>query len=392
MLPLDGVKVVEWTTQVAGPYGGMVFADFGAEVIRIDRAKPKPAVQSIAHDRNKKSIAINVTSEEGKEIMWRLLKTADIFLENFAPGAADRLGFSYEAVSKINPRIIYISLKGFGEGPYGARPAFDPDIEAGTGIMALTSGPNRPPIRVPGAVVDETTGMWCVIAAMGSLLNREQTGRGEYINATMFEDAVSLQSKYIALYSLYGQLLNPLGSGLGAAKYFETINWWVYIGAQTDEEWQRLCEALGVSEEDKTKFAAKTARDADPSKVEKIIGGIVSKMTSKDVLKKLSYAGVPCAPVNTMVDIVEDPHMKATGSMVSLTANPRAARTSTSHPMLPMRTSYYNPGVKGWGGKPAPWEGEHTLEILSGLGYSEEAIAKLRKSRIVAPYLEEAKK
>ncbi len=391
MLPLDGVKVVEWTTAVAGPYGGMVFADFGAEVTRIDRAGPKPGVQSIAHDRNKRSIAINVRIEEGKEILWRLLRTADVFLENFAPGAADRLGFSYEAVSKVNPKIIYISLKGYGEGPYGTRPAYDPDIEAGTGIMAATSGPGRPPIRVPGAVIDETTGMWCVIAAMGSLMNREKTGKGEYINASMFEDAVSLQSKFIALYSLYGQLLNPLGSGSGAARYFETVNWWVYVGVQTDEEWNRFCDAFGVSAEDKARFATKAARDRDSERVEKIVAGIVSKMTSKDVLKKLVDAKIPGALVNTMVDIVEDPHVKATSDMVSLTPSPRAVRTSVAYPMLPIRCGYYSPAVAGWGGKPTPWEGEHTIKILSELGYGEEAITNLRKNRVVSPYLEEAR-
>ncbi len=391
MLPLYGMRVIDFTTAFAGPFGGMVMADLGAEVIHVDTPGPRASGAQPDFGRNKRSIPINLREEDGKEIMRRLLRTGDIFLENFAPGSVDRLGFSYESVAKINPRIVYIALKGYGDGPYEMRPAQDPDIEAETGVMRLQGLPGREPVRLPGAVIDKTTGMWCAFSAILALMEREKTGKGQYVKAGMYEDSALLTYQNMALYSLYGTLLGPAGSGVGADKFFETLNWWVYVGIKTDDEWERFCEAFNISTEDEAAFKTAAARNANPEKVEKIIAAIMSKTTSEEALKKLTEAEIPCAPVNTFQEVIADPHLNATKSLVVLTPHPKARRSSVAASMLPVRTSDYNPESKGWGGKPEPWNGQDTVEVLHELGYTEEQITDLRKRKIVYPYLEGVK-
>ena len=391
MLPLSGIRVVDWTTAVAGPFGGMVMADLGAEVIHIERCGPVASGSPSDCGRNKRSIPIDMRAEEGKEILRKLIKTADIFLENFSLGATDEMGFSYEETLKLNPGIVYISLKGYGDGPYELRPAYDPDIEAETGVLRLSGLPGGEPVRLPGALIDKTTGTWCAFYAVLALIEREKTGKGQFIKVGMYEDSALMVSQNVALFQLYGTLLGPAGMGAGAAKYFETLNAWVYIGVHTDDEWGKLCEALSFSSEDRQIFGTAAARDANPERVEKIIQGKISKMTTEDVLKKLTEAGVPCAPVNTMQEVISDPHLNANRSMVVLTPDAKARRSSVATPMLPYRTSDYNPKAEGWGGRPEPWNGEDTVEVLRELGYTEDQITDLRNRKIVYPYIEVVK-
>jgi crotonobetainyl-CoA:carnitine CoA-transferase CaiB-like acyl-CoA transferase len=391
MLPFSGIRIVAWTTAVAGPYGGMIFADLGAEVIKIER--PGAINTSISHNRNKKSIAIDARKEEGKEIMRKLIKTSDIFYENMAPGTVNRFGFSYEEVAKINPQIIYISLKGYGEGPYGLRPAWDPPIECETGIVAMTGENGRMPMRIGGPTLDETTGIFCVISALAALLTREKTGKGEYIRANMFEDAISIMQHYAVLYSLYGILQGPQGSGTGAMNAFETTNGWIYVDADTDEEWDRFCSAFNVDDEKRRESKTKEQRDKDPEAVEMIIASVVSKMSRNKAVEKLSNVGIPVAPVNLTNDLIDDPQLRATQSIVAITQDPEVTQTSDPRnivcTMLPLRSSDYHPNIKGWGGIRMPRLGEHTAEILDQLGYDEQQIAELRKNKTVWPYLEE---
>jgi CoA:oxalate CoA-transferase len=396
MRPLSGKRVIAWTVGVAGPYGGMVFAELGAEVILLERPGGKRPVGGIlSHERNKKSIAINAREEDGKEIIRRLIKTADVFYENFAPGAVIRLGFPPEEVLKINPKIVYVSCKGYGEGPYGTRPAWDPCIESETGYMALTGYKDEEamPMRVGAPSVDHTTAIFNVLSAIGGLLNVEKTGKGCYIRANMFEDAISSLAHHVALYSLYGKTLGPMGSGEGAAQAFETSNWWVFIDAQSDAQWKNLCTALDIDEKSQKAFAKQEARDANPEQVETIVGQAVSKMTSAEVIQKLEIADVPVGPVNTMKEVLEDPHYTATGFLVPLMHDKELIGTkydrALTATMLPLQTTTYNPEMEGWGGVHAPQIGGTTVEILGELGYSADEITDLRKRKIVSPYMEE---
>jgi CoA:oxalate CoA-transferase len=386
MLPLSGIRVIDWTVAVAGPFAGMVMAELGADVIHIERPGPVPQGSPPDCGRNKRNIPIDLRSEEGKEILRKLLKNADVFLENFSLGATDEMGFSYEEVLKLNPRIIYITLKGYGDGPYELRPAYDPDIESETGVLRLSGLPGEEPVRLPGSVIDKTTGIWCAFYTILSLIKRESTGKGQYIKVGMYEDSALLTSQNMVLYQLYDTLLDPAGMGSGSARYFETLNSWIYLGIHTDDEWKRFCRSFNMNIEDELELRTMAARDADPNRVEKIIQVIFSKMTTEHLLKKLTEAGIPCAPVNTMQEVISDPHLNDNGSIVILTPDPKARRTSVATSMLPYRTGDYNPSVKGWGGKPEPWNGQDTIEILRELGYMEDQIIDFRKRKIVYPY------
>ena len=395
MLPLSGIRLLAWTTAVAGPYGGMMFADLGAEVINIERPRGRVIGRSLCHDRHKKSIALNARTDDGKEILERLIKSADVLYENYAPGAIKRLGFPPEVVLKINPRIIYASCKGYGDGPYGMRPAWDPCIESESGYMSLTGykKADAMPMRVGGATVDMTTAMFNVISVIGALIKREKTGKGEYIRGNMFEDAVSSLGAHIALYTLYGKVLGPLDSGEGAARAYQTADWWVYVDASSDENWAKFCNAIGIDQESTERYSTKEAREEDPKGVEMLMEEVLLKMTMSEIIEKLEGTGVPVAPINTMKEVIDDPHYKATGTLVRVLHDKKILNSSFDKAIiftkLPVRTSDYNPNTEDWDKQPSPDVGEHTIELLQELGYTQEQITDLRKRKIVVPYLDE---
>ena len=394
MLPLSGIRVIAWTIGVAGPYGGMILADLGAEVINMERRGEHRRIGgALFTARNKKSITIDARTDDGKEIIRKLIATTDVFYENYAPSSIERLGFSPEEVFKINPRIVYASGKGYGEGPYGMRPAYDPCIEAEAGWMDLTKEreAEKTPLRCGVPSVDIIAGMFNALTIIGALLKRRNTGKGEYIRVNMFEEAVSIMSHHIALYTLYGRTLGPIGIGEGADRAYETADWWVYVDAHSDESWTKLCKALDVDEETMRTFASQETREENPDAVEDVLAKVISKMTTRDVVKKLREVEVPAGAVNLLREVIDDPHLQATGTLTRLVypkemltglrmANYDKAGVAT---MCPVRTSAYNPSVVGWGGRRAPDLGEDTRVILQELGYTPEQITDLRERKIV---------
>jgi len=402
MLPLQGLKVLELTAYAAGPYACMIMADLGAEVIKVEPTETgEPfryfgggyeAAYFVAINRNKKSLSINLKDEDGKKVFLKLMQNCDIFLENQGPGSVDRLGFSYQVASQLNPKIIYCSLKGYGEGPYEKRPAFDPVIEAESGIMSLQGEPGRPPVRVGGPVIDYVAGMYGVIAIMGALSNRETTGKGEMIEVNMFESAVSMMSQALNEYAVYRTIPGKLGSGWGPYQAFKAKDGFVFVGVISDKHWQRFCEAFGVSEEVMEKFSTAASRisEENEKELERIVAAIVSKMSVKEVSKKLMDADVPGAPVNTMKEVLEDPHLKYRKSLVPLISDIEVTKTrherAAACPMLPLRCSFYTPSItSNW--LPAQKLGEQSVEILKALHYTEEQISDLRKRKVIWPYL-----
>lgn len=378
----------------------MVLADLGAEVVKVEPPEVGDpfrhfgggyeAAYFVANNRNKKSVAIDLKSEHGKEIMLKLLKSCDIFVENYAPGVVDRLGLDYQTASKLNSQIIYCSIKGYGRGPYERRPAYDPVLEAEAGFMSVTGEPDRAPVRLGGPVIDYMTGIMGVVSILVALKNREETGKGEMIEVNLFESALSMISQLLNEYAVYGCLPGKLGSGWGAYKVFKARDGFVFVGVMSDGHWQRFCNAFNVSKEVELEFATRLTRDENAEKLEKIVTDIISKMNVNEVAKKLADADVPGAPVNTMKEILEDPHLKFRKTIVPLTSDTEVTLTkepkSAACPMLPIRTDWYNPNITDrW--TPAPKLGAQTVEILQGLGYSGEQIADLRRRKVVWPYL-----
>jgi crotonobetainyl-CoA:carnitine CoA-transferase CaiB-like acyl-CoA transferase len=400
MLPLSNLKVIELTSYAAGPYACMILADLGAEVIKVERPEVgepfrffgggHQAAYFVALNRNKKSLAIDLKSVEGQEIMLKLLDDSDVFVENLGPGVVDRLGLSYQAVSTRNPRLIYCSIKGYGEGPYEKRLAFDPVVEAESGLMSVMGEPDRPPVRLGGPMIDYVTGTFSVIAVMGAILNRNESTKGEKIEVNLFESAVSMLTQALNIYALYEQLPEKLGSGWGPYQVFHASDGFVFVGVSSDKHWQRFCDEFEVSSEIKEKYAARTARDENDTLLEQLVTDIVANLRVRDVVDRLAKAGVPGAPVNTMKEVLEDPHLRFRHSLVSLTPNPEVTHTADRrvavNPMLPIRSNYYNPDVTDkW--IPAQKLGKHSVEILRELGYSEKQIEDLRRRKIVWPYV-----
>ncbi len=413
MLPLNGVRVIEWSTAIAGPYGGMIFADLGAEVIKVegldgedDRKISNSASGIIIHGRNRaKYIAINTRTDGGKDVLHHLIRSADIFYENRLPGTAEAVGCSYEELSKINPRLIMASIKGYQKGPYGHRPGNDPQTETDSGFITTqgVKDPNRPPVRVGTPTIDETTAEWVVLGSMIALMNREKTGKGEHIVASLYEDCISIMGHYVVLDALYKRDLERAGSGTGAARFYQTwpenitgrtlsnqrIRRWVYIDAASDERWDKFCKAFGVSDENRNKYATKEAREHNPEEVEKIMADVIAKVNVSEFMKKLNDAGLSGygAPVSTDAEVLLDPHLNATKTFASLDTEPEVTRRwyrgTAVGVMLPLRSDYYNPSLKGWGGGPIRKVGEDTVDVLRELGYTEEQIEELRKSNAI---------
>lgn len=409
VLPLSGIKVVELTANVAGPYAGVMLADFGAEVVKVERPEVEPnrdlgpewrGAIFVSYNRSKKSLAIDLESESGKDLMLKLLKGSDVFIENLEPGFVEGLGFSYDVVAKINPKIIYVSIKGYLEGPYGNRPAHGAIIEAESSLM-YTTGEIRegaPPCRPAGPIIDCSTGIFTVIAIMGALMNREKTGKGDKIVSGIFESAVSLVQSSVSGYSLDKRVAGKWGSraGGGALAFgmcFKSKDGWVYADAPSDKYWSILCDALEISDEDKQRFPSTEAmrkEKKDPQPVLNLIASAISKFTTAEAAKRIFEKKGVGAPVNTMKEIADDPQLKDTKSFVPLTPDQKVTltpnRKAVPYIMLPTRTKEYNPNMMGWGGTPAPKLGEHTVEIIRGLGYTDEQITDLRKRKIIWPY------
>jgi formyl-CoA transferase len=411
MLPLAGIRVVEWTTAIAGPYGGMLFADLGAEVIKVEGmrgatnrlvADVEPVI--VAHGRNRpKYVAINLRTEGGREIIQKLARTADIFYENRLPGSAKRIHCSYEELAAINPKIIVASIKGYQKGPYGHRPGNDPQTETDSGFIQPQGVKDltHPPVRVGTPSIDITGAQLMVVGAMIALMNREKTGRGDHITTSLYEDNVSIMSHHIILQSLYGRTMERAGSGAGAARFYQTrpetvsgrtfgsqrIRRWVYIDVSSNERWKQFCVVFNVTADDIVNFTTEETREKNVKRVEEIVGATIAKVSVDEFMKKLEESGLSGygAPVYTDADVLVDPHLLATKSLVALPTHPEVTRrwyrrTSVGI-MLPLRASYYNPNLKDWGGKPIRRVGEDTVDVLRDLGYSEEKIQELLKDK-----------
>ncbi len=399
MLPLTGVKVIEFAAGDAGPYCGMVLADLGAEVIKVERIGGDSdrdlgpvwrAAQFVAYNRNKKSVAVDLESERGKEAVLKLLGSSDVLLDSMGVGVLDALGLSHEAVSKLNPKLVYCSITGYGEGPYGNRPGVEPIIESESGFMQaigetepqqpLTAG--YPPIRLGSPIIPCGAGMYGVLAVMGALLNRRRTGRGEYIRIGLFETAVALLQQHIAGFSVSKRF------GKHSADLYKTSDGgWVhgkYVDTN-DDYWRRFCEVFGISKEDLAETATEEKRKANPRKVEEIKKAGFLSVTAAESMKKILDGRLVAGTVITIKDVIEDPHVKATKQLIPLIPDPEVTGSEKPAlcPMLPIRTNDYNlDAAAKW--TAAPRLGEHTAEVLRKLGYTDEQITNLRKSKVIA--------
>ena len=392
-LPYAGIRVVEFTHMVMGPTCGMILADLGAEVIKvepIDGDKTRNLIGSGAgffpmFNRNKKSIAVDMKTPAGMELVIKLLATADVLSENFKPSTMAKLGLDYETLKKTNPKLIYVSHKGFLPGPYDHRTALDEVVQMMGGLAYMT-GPEDRPLRAGSSVNDIMGGVFGAIGVMAALRQRELTGEGQEIQSSLFENNVFLVGQHMMQYAVTGKAAKPMPGRIAAwAIYdvFEVANGEkIFLAVVTDTQWKIFCEVFGFTDlyNDPT-LKLNNQRVQARSTLIPDVTKRLAQFTAKEITAIFEENGLPFAPITRPDQLFEDPHLIATGGLapIILTDGPKAG-TQTSTPLMPLMMNGKRLGVR----LNPPKSGEQTQEILKELGYSEDEIRKLSSDGAIA--------
>ena len=391
-LPLTGIRVVEFTHMVMGPATGVILADLGADVVKVEplggdntrRLKGSGAGYFPMYNRNKRSVCIDLKSEAGKEIARRLVADADVLIENFRPGAMDRLGFGWEAMHALNPRLVYCSLKGFLSGPYEQRTALDEVTQMMGGLAYMTGLPGRP-LRAGSSVIDITGGMFGVIAILSALEQRHRSGEGQHVTSSLFETTAFIVGQHMAQQGVTGEEPPPMSvrrSAWSVYDIFETRDGGqVFVGVVSDTLWKRFCEEFGLED-----FAADRGLDTNNARVEqreRIMARVTERFRAMDqaeLLERLERAGIPFAPINRPSDLFDDPHLGAHGGLVEVTLpGGERAGTRVRLPALPLEMEGAKFGLR----HDLPAEGGDTAAVLAAAGYDEDEIAALVAEGVV---------
>jgi len=387
---LQGIKVIDLTAVASGPLATMLLGDMGADVVKIEPLRGEHIRYAmdgsflLALNRNKRGMALDLRTKEGHEIALKLVKGADVFIENFVPGTVDKLGLSYDRVAKVNPRIIYCSISGFGqEGPYSHRPAYDPIAQAMSGIMIATGEPDRPPVRQAPSLIDMTSGLYAVSAILACLLDREKTGKGQRIDIALLDTAVSAMGYYITHHSITGKLPSRIGSGHAVfAPYqaFDTKDMPIWIGASTDKFWIAFCQALGLDElASDPHYSTAEGRSKHRTELVRKVSKVCKQYTSAELESKLVAANVPCSKLLNVGEVSQDIQIKFR-NLIEEWDYPGKGRIKTVKTPIVISGGLPETRMK------TPQLGEHTNQILSELGYSKQEIQQLIKKGIAVQY------
>jgi crotonobetainyl-CoA:carnitine CoA-transferase CaiB-like acyl-CoA transferase len=381
--PLAGLRVVEFTHMVMGPAAGQILADLGAEVIKVEpiggdatrRLLGSGAGYFPMYNRGKKSICIDLKCEKGRAVAADLAGSADILIENYRPGAMDRLGLGHEALSALNPRLIYVTEKGFLAGPYEQRTALDEVAQMMGGLAYMTGPPGRP-LRAGASVIDVAGGMFSVIGALAALRERERTGRGQKVAAALFETTVYLVGQHMAQKAVTGVPAAPMPARISAwAIYdvFETADSdHVFVGVVTDALWAKFCTLFGLDELwANPDWRANNARVLARESIMPVVRARLKQLTRAELLARLDGSGLPFAPIGRPEDLFDDPHLLASGGLAPVTL---PDGTPTLLPLIPVEMEGSRPAAPGTLSAP----GADSGAILAALGRDPADIAALR--------------
>ncbi len=393
-LSLQGVRVLDLSRVLAGPFCGMLLADLGADVIKVedtgtgDESRTWPphldgeSAAFLVINRNKRALALDLKQPEGVEVLGRLAEASDVLIENFRTGAMEAFGLGYERLAERNPRLIYCSISAFGRtGPRRDGAGYEALMQAFSGIMSITGEPDGPPVRCGVSFLDLTTGILCAFGIVNALLWRERTGLGQRVDGSLLETAVGLLNYHAEGYLLTGAVPRALGSSHPSLSPYRNFRCrdgqWVFIAGANDRFWQRLAAALGLDwMAADPRFAANVDRVQHRRELEAHLEEAIARHDREPLLARLAEAGVPATPVNTVDQVMRDPQTAARG-IVERVVHPRLGEI----PVIgtPVKFSRLRPGVRS----AAPLQGQHTDEILAEHGYSPEAIAALRSKKVV---------
>lgn len=389
MYALEDILVLEVGHQVAAPYCSLLLADLGAEVWKIEKPgqgdgtrrwnPSKPGGAFYALNRNKKSISLDL--KQGKDVFLSMVKKADVIVENLAPGTMERYGLDYATVSSINPRIIYCSVSGYGsDGPYSKLPGWDPVIEALSGYMSMIGHQGEPFSRAPSSTFDQSTGMLAALGILSALRSRDKTGKGSKVEVSLLDTIISILGYMITDYSMTGITPKRQGSEMDhRAPYgvFRTRTQPIYLAVALDEDWDRFCQALGAtglfSDE---RFQTLVGRVKNKQQLNAIVEELFSKMDCQEIVQLLVKFDIPCAPVNTIPDALQDPHIKSRKLVVDLAVTPeqKVKVANTPFRLSPEGTKAFSR---------SPNLGEQTDLILEKCGYDKKEITNLRTRGIL---------
>lgn len=393
--PLEGIRVVDLTRILAGPYCTMMLGDMGAEVIKIEhpqggddtRGWGPPFLNGVSTyfisiNRNKKSLTLNLKDERGKDLLRDLIRKGDVVVENFRPGTLDKLGFSWEEIHRINPAVIFASLSGFGQtGPRKNEPGFDVVIQGEGGIMSITGEPDGPPSKFGASIGDITAGMLAAQGVLLSLYHREKTGVGQMVDVGMLDGQVALLTYHANNYFGTGKLPPRRGNKHPSITPYETYkckDGYFNLGVGNDSLWRRFCDAMELAEiKEDPKFAINKDRVDNRLELQEILDPFFAEKTVGETIETLRGAGIPCGPINNLEQVLNEPQILAREMVVDIDV-PIAGPTKVTG--VPIKLSETPGAVR----TPPPTLGQHTEEVLeSVLGMDEAQRNVLRDEGVV---------
>jgi crotonobetainyl-CoA:carnitine CoA-transferase CaiB-like acyl-CoA transferase len=392
--PLDGIRVVDLSRILAGPYCSMLLSDFGAEIVKIEnpnkgddtRAYGPPfldgeSVYFLSINRGKKSLTLNLKTPEARDILTKLIQRSDVLLENFRRDFLPSIGFGYEEVARLNPKIIYVSITGYGHtGPWAERPGYDLAVQGQGGIMSLTGDPNGPPYKTGTSLADITAGIYATLGILLALQARQRTGQGQKVDVSLLDGQVSFLTYQAGIY--FGTGKSPTRKGnqhptIVPYETFKASDRYFNLAIGNDRLWQQFCDLLGRPDvKAHEKFATNPKRVQNHDELYTVLEEVFAQKTADEWLALFEKNGLPCGPIFSVAEVLEHPQVRAREMVVE---RPHPKLKSVKMTGVPVKLS----GTPGEAGAAPPLLGQHTEDVLRELGYSGGQLADFKKRGVI---------